>query len=129
MPTETELLHDVIEIVAEVLGLDPGEVSPEQNFFHDLGGESIDILDLQFRVEKTLGIRISFQSMFSAERWALEDGVRFTAETRERLGREYPFLKSLLAAESIQTPYDLLTVRQIAAFIEFARTTAATGTI
>jgi len=125
MPNENELLPQVIAIVAEVLGLDAEEVSPEQNFFHDLGGESIDVLDLQFRVEKDLGIRIQFQEMFSATRWSLDDQGRFTEETCAKLGDEFPFLESGLEADEFKTPYDLLTVRLIAQFVELAERTAA----
>jgi len=125
MPTTPELLNHISSIVAEVLGLDPDEVTPQQNFFKDLGGESIDILDLQFRVEKELGIRVQFQEMLSANRWVLDDQGRFTAETRMNLGDTFPFLKRPLENEQVQTPQDLLTIEAIAEFVEFAGKSSA----
>lgn len=127
MSADPVLLEKVRNIVADVLGVDLEDATPERNFFHDLGGESIDVLDLQFRVEKDLGIRMQFQEMFSASRWPLDDQGRFTPETRERLGVEFPFLKPRLQSNDFQTPYDLLTVGQIADFVAVAGAAVTAG--
>lgn len=125
MPNDNEMLIRISALVAEVLGLDAEEVSPEQNFFHDLGGESIDVLDLQFRIEKELGVRMQFREMFSPSRWSLDEEGRFTEETRSRLGEEFPFLRADVEKNEFQTPYDVLTIERIAQFVELAGTTAA----
>jgi acyl carrier protein len=44
--------------VAEALGLDDDEVTPESTLLGDLGAESIDLLDILFRVERNLGVKI-----------------------------------------------------------------------
>ena len=120
MTLDPELQAKVTAIVADVLGYEPEEVSEDQNFFHDLGGESIDVIDLQFRVEKELGIRAAFQHMISGNRWELDGDGRFTAGTRARLGEEFPFLKGGIDEDKLHTPYDLLTVRSIAEFVALA---------
>src|SRR5262245_45770794 len=104
MIQEPELLPQIKLLVADVLGFDVDEVGPDQNFFHDLGGESIDLIDLQFRV-KGLGISVNFQDL--VRRWPLDDDGRFTAETLKGMAAEFPFLKS--AVHSFRTPYDVLT--------------------
>jgi acyl carrier protein len=40
------------------LGLDESEVTPEATIIDDLGAESIDLLDILFRIERTSGIKI-----------------------------------------------------------------------
>ncbi|MGE3920707.1 MAG: acyl carrier protein [Gammaproteobacteria bacterium] len=48
----------VAEIVADVLAVDESEVTPESSLMGDLGAESIDFLDLVFRLERGFGIKI-----------------------------------------------------------------------
>lgn len=122
MSSEPELLPQIMALVAAVLGLDVDEVRPDQNFFHDLGGESIDLIDLQFRVGKELGISVQFQEL-SSNRWSLDDEGRLTDESRAQLSEAFPFLTGEL--DGLQKPADLLTVRRIAEFVEFAGMTAA----
>jgi acyl carrier protein len=48
----------VKEAVTEALALDDDEVTPESTLMDDLGAESIDLLDILFRVEKSTGVKI-----------------------------------------------------------------------
>ena len=48
----------VKEAVVEALALDDDEVSPESTLMDDLGAESIDLLDILFRIEKSTGVKI-----------------------------------------------------------------------
>ena len=50
----------VREIVAEVLVISADEVTPGAALIRDLGAESIDFLDLVFRLEDALGARIPY---------------------------------------------------------------------
>jgi acyl carrier protein len=50
----------VREIVAEVLVIAPEEVHPGAALIRDLGAESIDFMDLVFRLEESLEIRIPY---------------------------------------------------------------------
>jgi acyl carrier protein len=45
------------EILVDTLGLDHDEVTPEASLIYDLGAESIDFLDISFRLEKAFGIK------------------------------------------------------------------------
>ncbi|MGO9898609.1 MAG: acyl carrier protein [Solirubrobacteraceae bacterium] len=48
----------VKEAVVEALALDDDEVTPESTLMDDLGAESIDLLDILFRIEKGTGVKI-----------------------------------------------------------------------
>jgi acyl carrier protein len=48
----------VKEAVVEALALDDDEVTPQSTLMDDLGAESIDLLDILFRIEKSTGVKI-----------------------------------------------------------------------
>ncbi len=48
----------VKEAVVEALALDDDEVTMESTLMDDLGAESIDLLDILFRIEKATGVKI-----------------------------------------------------------------------
>lgn len=54
----TTIESRVIGIVAEALDVDPATVRPHSSLIDDLGAESIDFLDILFRVETAFNIRI-----------------------------------------------------------------------
>ena len=53
-----DTLEKVREIVADALYLELDEVHPHSTLMRDLGAESIDFLDLMFRLEKEFDIKI-----------------------------------------------------------------------
>ncbi len=53
-----EVYPQVAEIVADALGLDVGEVALEKRLIEDLRAESIDFLDIVYRLERTFRIKI-----------------------------------------------------------------------
>lgn len=53
-----EFYPQVREAVAEALGLDEDEVTPAATLLDELGAESIDLLDMLFRLERTTGVKI-----------------------------------------------------------------------
>lgn len=53
-----EILTGVSTVVAEALALEEDEVTPEATLMDELGAESIDLLDILFRVERTMGVKI-----------------------------------------------------------------------
>ena len=56
--TEAEVFEKVAEALADALGVDEEEVRPEAKISADLGAESIDFLDITFRLEKAFAIKI-----------------------------------------------------------------------
>jgi acyl carrier protein len=55
---EKTIYEKVKESVVEALGVDEEEVTPDAVLFDDLGAESLDLLDIVFRLEKEFGIKI-----------------------------------------------------------------------
>ncbi len=57
--TYDDVFEKVREVLEEALGVDEDEVTPQATLGGDLGAESIDYLDIVFRLEKAFGIKIS----------------------------------------------------------------------
>ena len=62
-----EIFDEVKEVMVDALGLDEDEVSESATLMGDLGAESIDFLDIVFRLEKSFGIKIPREELFPAE--------------------------------------------------------------
>jgi acyl carrier protein len=58
MPSRAELNDRVVAIVAEALDRSPEDVTPHASLVDDLGAESIDFLDIGFRIESAFAIQI-----------------------------------------------------------------------
>src|SRR4051812_49006611 len=56
--TRDEIYTKVQAVLVDALGVDEEEVKPTAIIRDDLGAESIDFLDIMFRLEKTFGIKI-----------------------------------------------------------------------
>ena len=62
-----EIFDEVREVLVDALGLDDDEVTEQATLMGDLGAESIDFLDIVFRLEKSFGIKIPREELFPAE--------------------------------------------------------------
>jgi acyl carrier protein len=62
--TQEQVLAKVREVLIDALGVDEEEVTPEAKLVADLGAESIDFLDIVFRLEKAFGIKINQSDLF-----------------------------------------------------------------
>jgi acyl carrier protein len=56
--TRDEIYSKVQGVLVDALGVDEEQVKPDARLKQDLGAESIDYLDIQFRLEKAFGIKI-----------------------------------------------------------------------
>src|SRR5438132_6304723 len=54
----TEIQSAVQEAVTGALGVGEDEATPDATLMDDLGAESIDLLDILFRVERSTGVKI-----------------------------------------------------------------------
>ncbi len=62
--TRDEIYAKVQEVLVDALGVDDEEVTPGATLRGDLGAESIDFLDIAFRLEKAFSIKIPRGEMF-----------------------------------------------------------------
>ena len=64
MPSHEEVLSKVSATLVEALNIDEDEIKPESTLTGDLGAESIDFLDIVFRLEREFGIKIPREELF-----------------------------------------------------------------
>ncbi len=62
--TYDEIYDKVQEVLEDALGVDDDEVTKDATLVGDLGAESIDFLDIVFRLEKAFGIKIDQSELF-----------------------------------------------------------------
>lgn len=118
-----EVYDKVRESLIDALGVDDDEVTPEATLVGDLGAESIDFLDIVFRLEKSFGIDIPRSELFpediltSAE--YVQDG-RVTETGVAELKKRMPFadLSKFEANPIVQEFGNLLTVNDMCRFVE-----------
>ena len=65
--TRDEIFQHVQEVLVDALGVDDDEVTPNATLMGDLGAESIDFLDIVFRLEKAFNIKIAREELFPIE--------------------------------------------------------------
>ncbi len=124
MPTSEEVFEKVQETLVDALGVDDDEVTPEATLIGDLGAESIDFLDIVFRLEKNFDIKIPRGELFpenitSAESGFVQDGMLTEAgiaELRNRL--PYANVDKLAEDPKVENIQDLFTVEMICKFLE-----------
>ncbi len=59
MPMSREDVYSKVQrVLVDALGVDEEQVTPTSRLKQDLGAESIDFLDIVFRLEKAFGIKI-----------------------------------------------------------------------
>ncbi len=59
-----EIFSKVQEVLVDALGVDDDEVTPEASLTADLGAESIDFLDIVFKLEQAFGFKIAQGELF-----------------------------------------------------------------
>jgi acyl carrier protein len=64
MASDEEVFAKVQAALVDALGVDEDEVTPEATMVGDLGAESIDFLDIVFKLEKAFGIKVPREELF-----------------------------------------------------------------
>src|SRR6058998_1236244 len=64
MQTQEEIYTKVSATLVEALNVDDNEIKPESTLQGDLGAESIDFLDIVFRLEREFAIKIPRGELF-----------------------------------------------------------------
>ncbi len=124
MPTQEEIFAKVQEALVDALGVEEDEVIPEAKLQADLDAESIDFLDIVFRLEKAFDIKIERGELFPEDILTdasyVKDG-KVTEDGMVKLRERMPFA-DLTAFESdpvVQNLGKQLTVQDMCRFVEF----------
>jgi acyl carrier protein len=120
-----EILEQVTEVMVDALGVDEEEVTIEATLMGDLGAESIDFLDVVFRLEKAFDIKIAREELFPADALMNDptlvgDDQKLTAKGMALLKEKMPHTDLTVFAQNpdINKLGDLFTVGSIVNFIE-----------
>ena len=65
MISPNEVYTNVTKVLVEALGVEEDDIKPSAALQADLGAESIDFLDIAFRIEREFGIKIPRGELFS----------------------------------------------------------------
>ena len=123
MATTDEIFEKVQETLVDALGVDDDEVTPEATLVGDLGAESIDFLDIVFRLEKSFGIKIPRGELFpenlTADTTFVQDGVVTEAGIAElRTQMPHADIDTFAQDPKVENIQDLFTVQMIVNFVE-----------
>jgi acyl carrier protein len=123
MPTKEEIFQKVQTALVEALGVDEEEMTPQATLVGDLGAESIDFLDIVFRLEKAFEIKIPRGELFPEDVLTnsayVADG-RVTDAGLAELRKRMPFanLDEFAQNPNVQDFANLLTVADMCRFVE-----------
>ena len=123
MPNQDEIFDKIKTALVEALSVDEDEVTPEAKLVGDLGAESIDFLDIMFRVEKAFNIKVPRAELFPEDILTNSDYVkdgRVTPEGIAMLRDRMPFanLDTFAADPNVKNFPNQLTVQDLARYIE-----------
>ncbi len=121
--TRDEIYDRVKTVLIEALSVDDEEVTPDAVIRDDLGAESIDFLDIQFRLEKEFGIKIPKGEMMPEDLAAAGEFVRdgkLTQAGIDELKKRMPHadFKDLHAGSDLEEMSKLFTVDAIVNYVE-----------
>ena len=123
MPSRDEIFEKVKSALVDALGVDDDEVSPSATMVGDLGAESIDFLDIVFRLEKAFGIKIPRGELFPEDVLSSTEFVtngKVNAAGIAALKTRMPFadLTKFEANPSVQNFANTLTVEDMVRYVQ-----------
>jgi acyl carrier protein len=125
MPASEQIDRKVVRVLVEALNVDEDEITPAANLQKDLGAESIDFLDIVFRLEREFGIKIPRdelfpESVFQGDPHLVREG-RVTDEGMDELKVRMPYadLAGFDHNRQLSAVPDLFTVDLITRYISW----------
>ena len=123
IPSQEEIFDKVRESLVDALGVDDDEVTPTATLRGDLDAESIDFLDIVFRLEKAFDIKIERGELVPTdvlENTEYASGGKLTPAGLAELKQRMPFadLSKLESDPNIQNLGDL-SVQDMVNFVEY----------
>ena len=124
MSTSDEIYRKVGQVLVESLNVDEDDLKPTATLQGDLGAESIDFLDIVFRLEREFGIKIPRgelfpESIFQGDPDFVQNG-RVTDKGLDELRSRMPFadLSQFEKNPEVRHLSDLFTVDLITRYIQ-----------
>jgi acyl carrier protein len=123
MATKEEVFEKVKTALVDALGVDDDQVTREATMVGDLGAESIDFLDIVFRLEKAFGIEIPRSELFPDDVLTnaeyVKDG-KVTPGGIAELKKRMPFadLTKFEQNPAVQEFGNMLTVSDLCNYVE-----------
>jgi len=119
--TEEKVIEEIKKAVAETLSSDAGAIEPDNSLIKDLGAESLDFLDINYRLEQAFGIKMArhfilehIEEMFG-EGTAIDENGQLTEKAvqflRARYGDAFPGFKANMDMDEVPS---LFTIRTMA---------------
>ena len=125
--TKDDIFGKVSEVLEEALGCDDDEITPNASLVADLGAESIDFLDIVFRLEKAFGtpekpFKIDQGELFPENIMDNADWVqdgKFTDSGMAMLRERMPHIDftAFDSDREVMKVGDLITVQSLATFV------------
>ena len=121
-PTKDEVFEKVKDALVDALGVDDDEVTEDATMVGDLGAESIDFLDIVFKLEKAFDISIPRDELFPDDILTnaeyVQDG-KVTETGIEQLKKRMPFadLSKFESNPMVQDFGNLLTVSDLCRYV------------
>jgi acyl carrier protein len=121
--TKEEVFKKVQTALVDALGVDEEEVTPQATMVGDLGAESIDFLDIVFKLEKSFGIEIPRKELSPEDILTnaeyVQDG-KVTAAGIAELKRRMPFVDfaKFESNPQVREFSNLLTVGDLCRYVE-----------
>ncbi|MEN0110838.1 MAG: acyl carrier protein [Planctomycetota bacterium] len=123
MPSQEEIFAKVQEALVDALGVEDDEVTPEATLQGDLDAESIDFLDIVFRLEQGFNIKIERGELFPED---ILTNTEYVSDGKvneagiDQLKERMPFadLSAFEADPQVQKLGKQLTVQDMCNFVE-----------
>ena len=123
MPTHDEIFQKVQATLVDALGVDEEDVTCDATLQGDLGAESIDFLDIVFRLERDFGIKIPRGELFPenvvSNPEMIHDG-KLTTKGLDKLKARMPYvdLTEFAANPQVEKIGDLYTVEMLVRYVQ-----------
>ena len=123
MGDSDEILEKIKESLVDALGVEEEEVTPEASLTRDLGAESIDFLDIVFRLEKAFNIKIPRGDLFPENILTAPEFVKdgkMTDQGLEELRKRLPYadLTEFQQNPNVADIGNLFTVNMLVKYVE-----------
>ncbi len=124
MPMQDDAVFSKVQTaLVDALGVDEDEVTPEATLVGDLGAESIDFLDIVFRLEKAFDIKIPRSELFPEDilnNAEYVSGGKVSPEGVAKLRERMPFadLTKFESNPVVQDFANQLTVQDMVRYVE-----------